>query len=65
MADVERISVDEARRRVTEGNALLVCAYEDPARCSRIRLQGSITMRELQARLSSLPKDQPIVFYCA
>jgi hypothetical protein len=32
--DVPRIDVKEARARVTRGQALLVCAYADEAKCS-------------------------------
>ena len=63
--DVPRIDVDEARRKVAGGEALLVCGYEDEGKCARIRLEGSITLSELQARLPSLPKEQELIFYCA
>ena len=63
MAD--RISVEEARRKVSEGAALLVCAYADESKCDRIRLEGAISLGELEAREATLPKDKPIVFYCA
>ena len=63
MAD--RISVEEARRKVAEGDALLVCAYADESKCARIKLEGAISLGELEAREATLPKDQPIVFYCA
>ena len=36
-----------------------MCAYDD-AKCARIRLDGSITVRELEQRAASLPKDQEI-----
>ena len=61
---VERVSVDRAREDVEAGRALLGCAYDD-AKCARIRLDGSITVRELEQRAASLPKDQEIIFYCA
>jgi hypothetical protein len=61
---IERVSVEEARRAVESGRALLVCAYDD-ARCARVRLQGSITVRELEQRATSLPRDQELIFYCA
>ena len=63
-AGVERVRVEEARGAVEAGRALLVCAYDD-ARCARIRLQGSITARELEQRAASLPRDQELIFYCA
>jgi len=65
MADVARISVEEARREVDAGGALLVCAYEDEQKCSKISLQGSINMAQFASRLATLPKDQEIIFYCA
>ncbi len=65
MADVERISAEEARRRVDAKRALLVCAYEDEAKCRMINLEGSISLTSFQSRLASLPKTQEIIFYCA
>jgi hypothetical protein len=62
--DVERISVADARAAVSAGRALLVCAYDDD-RCARVRLEGSITLSELERRAPSLPKDQQLIFYCA
>ena len=63
MAD--RISVEEARQKVTGSDALLVCAYEDESKCARIKLEGAISLQEFQARADSLPTDQEIIFYCA
>ncbi len=65
MADRVRIDVDQARRDVSAGRALLVCAYDDEAKCRKLALDGSISLREFESRASSLPKDQEIVFYCA
>jgi hypothetical protein len=61
----ERIEVDEARRNVNAGDALLVCSYDDEARCDRIRLEGAISLRQFQARTDTLAKDREIIFYCA
>jgi hypothetical protein len=65
MADVERISAEEARQKVQRGQALLVCAYDDESKCGSIRLEGAITMSELRRQLPSLPKDKEIILYCA
>ena len=65
MADVPRIDVSEARHKVEAGQALLVCAYDDEAKCGRIKLAGSITLQELRKRLPSLPKNQELIFFCA
>ena len=63
MAD--RIDVEEARRRVSRGGALLVCAYADESRCERIRLEGSISLAQLEGLVETLPRNREIVFYCA
>jgi hypothetical protein len=62
--DVERVSVEEARREAQAGRALLVCAYDD-AKCARVPLQGATTLSELSRRAASLPRDQQLIFYCA
>lgn len=65
MADVERISVEEARRKAKANQALLVCAYEDDAKYRKLNLDGSISLVSFQSRVASLPKTQEIIFYCA
>ena len=65
MAEVERISVNDARRKTkSDGGALLVCAYDDEEKCNRMKLDGSISLANLRTRLASVPKDQEIIFYC-
>ena len=64
-ASVERVGAGEARRRVAEGRAVLVCAYEDEEKCRRLKLEGAHTLRELEAGMATLPRSQEIVFYCA
>jgi hypothetical protein len=64
MADIPRIRVEDARREVAAGRAILVCAYDDE-RCRQVALEGSIPLSALAARAATLPKDQPIIFYCA
>ena len=65
MADSSRISVEEARRKVSAGHALFVCAYDDEQKCSKINLQGSINMAQFTGRVATMAKDQEIIFYCA
>jgi hypothetical protein len=65
MADIERISVGDARRKVTAHQALLVCAYEDEAKCRALNLDGSISLTSFQSKVASLPKSQEIIFFCA
>jgi hypothetical protein len=65
MADIERISVAQAHRDVNAGEALLVCAYDDEAKCQKVNLEGSISLTSFQSRIGSVPKTQEIIFYCA
>jgi len=65
MAEAERIRPDEAHEKVESGEAVLVCAYEDEQKCRSMRLEGSISLKELEERLGSVPKEREIIFYCA
>jgi hypothetical protein len=65
MAQIERIEVEDARRRVRSGKALLVCAYPDEQKCEKVRLEDAISLGELEARSESVPKDRELIFYCA
>ena len=62
-AEVERISVEQARQALKSGGALLVCAYEDDSKCERSGLQGVLSLRDLEARAGT--RDREIIFYCA
>jgi len=59
---VRRIPPDEARRRVENG-ALLVCAYDDEAKCRDMLVEGAITLGRL--RELEPAEDREIIFYCA
>ncbi len=63
-AEIERVSAEEARSRAKAGNAILVCAYDDQ-RCEGKMLEGALTRKELEGKLSSLSKEQEIIIYCA
>jgi len=65
MTEVARITAQDAHSRVSEGKALLVCAYEDPARFEKNRLEGAISIQEFRTRRVTLPRDQEIIFYCS
>ena len=65
MVEPIRITPEETRQKVTAGTALLVCAYEDDERCRQMHLQGAMLLTEFKAKLTELPKDQEIIFYCA
>jgi hypothetical protein len=63
MADIDRISAQQAHTKATSNQALLVCAYEDEAKCRMLNLDGSISFASLQSRAAALPKTQEIIFY--
>ena len=63
MPDIERISAQQAYTKTKANQALLVCAYEDEAKCRRLNLDGSISFARLESRAASLPKTQEIIFY--
>src|ERR1700735_1603494 len=63
MADIQRISVQQAHAKTNATQALLVCAYEDEEKCRMLNLDGSISFASLQSRAASLPKAQEIIFY--
>ncbi len=65
MAEPERITAEEARSKMEQSGALLVCAYDDEEKCRRMKLKGAISLNELKSKLPALPKEQEIVFYCA
>lgn len=65
MTEPIRISPNEAREKVTSGPALLVCAYDDENKFNANHLEGAISLSNFRSRLSSLPQDQEIIFYCA
>lgn len=61
--DIERIGPEETREMVKAGQALLICSYSDN-RCESILLEGALLRGELNDQISSLPKDQNLIFYC-
>ena len=67
MDEARRTSAEEAQRRVESGQALLVCAYEDEARCQQLRIDHSLTMEELKRQLErdQASRDRELIFYCA
>ena len=65
MTEPIRITPEEVHRRVTFGDAILVCAYEDEEKYRKMQLQNAISLQEFKARLPALSKEQEIIFYCA
>jgi hypothetical protein len=62
---VKRISAPQAQALVHSGQALLVCAYDSQHKFEQYRLPGAISLRDFEAQAASIPKDRPIIFYCA
>lgn len=65
MADIDRINVTDAHRKVQAHEALLVCAYADEAKCQMVNLEGSIGLKAFESQAATLPKSQEVIFFCA
>ncbi len=63
MPEPERVTAKDVHDQLKSGNALLVCAYEDEMKFKAMRLGGAISLNEFKSKVSSLAKDQEIVFY--
>jgi hypothetical protein len=63
MSEPQRVTAEEVYGKLNSGKALLVCAYEDETKFKAMRLEGAISLNEFKSKLSSLAKDQEIVFY--
>jgi hypothetical protein len=64
MTEIPRIEVQEARRRVAAGRALLVCAYDDEEKCRQLALEGAISLARFRSLLPTLPQNRGLIFYC-
>jgi hypothetical protein len=65
MAELKRLNPEEVYTNVKAGRSLLICAYDDDEKFKKVHLEGAISLGEFGSRLSSLKKDQELVFYCA
>ena len=63
MADIQGIDAQQAHAKAESNQVLLVCAYEDEAKCRKLNLDGSISLASFKSRVNSLPKSQEIIFY--
>lgn len=66
MADVPRIEPKAVRsaQRDPDREIHLVCAYDDREKCEDLRLEGAMTLHELEQREDEVPRDAELVFYC-
>lgn len=62
---VARVSAQQAKEKVEAGSGLLVCAYDDEEKFKRNHLSGAIPLGKFRSKLTSIPKNQEIIFYCA
>ena len=65
MSEIPRIHSSDARVKVQRGEALLVCAYEDPDSFLKMRLEGAISIQAFRAMVPTIDKGREIIFYCA
>ena len=63
MVEPIRICPEEVYQKLKSGTILLVCAYEDEVKFKAVQIEGAISFNEFKFKLSSLTKDQEIVFY--
>jgi hypothetical protein len=59
---IDRITPDVAYAKVSTGDALLVCSYDDET-CKAILAKNALLKSELEQKMASLPKNQEIIFY--
>jgi hypothetical protein len=65
MAEPVRVPPEEVRAKVSAGEALLVCAYDDEEKFRKNHLEGGMDLGTFRSKLPTLSKDQEIYFYCA
>jgi rhodanese-related sulfurtransferase len=65
MATIPRVAPEDIYPRVKSGDTVLVCAYDNEETFRGMRLEGAISLQEFKSRVSGLPRDREIVFYCA
>ncbi len=65
MEEIERVAPEEARKRILHDEALLVCAYDNEDKFRRAHLEGAISLKDFNERVSGLSKETEIIFYCA
>jgi hypothetical protein len=64
MAEIIRMSPEDARQNTDHGTAVLVCAYESEEKFAKYHLDGAISFQTFTEKILSLPPDQEIIFYC-
>ena len=52
MADIQLIDAQQAHTKAKSNQALLVCAYENEAKCRMLNLDGSISFANFKSRVT-------------
>ena len=60
-----RVSPVDIYQNVKSGKTLLVCGYDDDQKFKVMELDGALSLADFRSRLSTLSKNQDVVFYCA
>ena len=63
MSPVERIDAQQAHEHVSNGTALLVCAYDSDQKFERFQLEGAISLSQFLSTAATIPKDKELIFY--
>lgn len=59
----QSLAATEAQKKVHEGDALLVCAYDDVNKCRKLGMQEAGDLRDFQAQID-LMRDREVLFIC-
>ena len=54
MAEPDRISAEQAYKKLKASTAILVCSYEDENKFKTFHLEGALSFNEFKSRLPSL-----------
>jgi rhodanese-related sulfurtransferase len=65
MTDIPRISAEETWRKSSEGEAMLVCAYDDDEKFRMVHLDGATSLAEFRKKSDELDTEKNLIFYCA
>jgi len=65
MIEPIRISPEETRKKVLDGTAIFVCAYDDEEKFRKMHLEGAVSFSAFKSKFPSLSREQEIIFYCA
>ena len=62
---IRRVSPQAARKSSRSGEAYLVCAYDNEAKCREMLVEGAVSWPRLSERLAQLQPSRAIILYCA